>query len=198
MIIVDVESSGVDSEKCSLVSVGAVDFDTPERRFYEECRVWDGAHIDKEALEVNGFSKEEITDLNKQTDRELLEKFLKWSETVGEWTIAGQNPSFDRDFLRATAYRYHINWPLAHRTVDLHSVAFAHMVWRGIEPPSAKNRSALNLDAIMKYSGLLEERGKHNALEDALLEAECLSRLFYGRNLISDYAKYPIVFPVKK
>jgi DNA polymerase III epsilon subunit-like protein len=194
MIIVDVESSGIDQNKCSLLSVGAIDFDTPQRRFYEECRIWEGANVDPDALNVNGFTREQITDPNKQTDKELIEKFLKWVETVGEWTIAGQNPSFDRDFLMQTAYRYHLNWPLAHRTLDLHSMAYMHMLKRGIQPPSTKNRSALNLDSITKYCGLDFERKKHNALEDALLEAECFSRIMYNKKLLPEFDKHEIPF----
>jgi DNA polymerase III epsilon subunit-like protein len=192
MIIVDIEASGIDPNKCSIVSLGAIDFDTPSRRFYEECRVWDGAHIEKEALAVNGFSEASITDKNKKTDKELLESFLKWVKTVGEWTIAGQNPSFDRDFMIATSHRYHINWPLAHRTIDLHSIAYFHMIKRGITPPSTNNRSAINLDEILKYTGILVQRGKHNALEDSLLEGEALSRLMYDKPLLPEFAKYPI------
>ncbi len=194
MIIVDVESSGIDSGKCSLLSVGAIDFDTPGRQFYEECRVFDGAHIEKEALNVNGFTEEQATDKNRQSDKELIEKFLKWVESVGEWTIAGQNPSFDRDFLMKTAHRYHLNWPLAHRTLDLHSVAYMHMVKAKIEPPTTKNRSALNLDSITKYCGLDFERKKHNALEDTLLEAECFSRLMYNKKLLPEFEKFEIPF----
>ena len=192
MIVVDVEASGMDPQKNSLVSVGAIDFDNPENRFYEECRIWDGAHIEDEALKVNGFTREQITDSKKQTDREVVEKFLKWLETCKEHTIAGQNPSFDRDFLMYTAYRYHINWPLAHRTIDIHSVAYFHMIKNGLTPPTDKKHSALNLTRTIKYVGLEIERGKHNAMEDTLLEAEVLSRLMYDRPLIAEYAKYPI------
>lgn len=194
MIIVDVESSGVDANRCSLLSVGAIDFDTPERRFYEECKIFEGANVDPDALKVNGFTEEQIVDPKKQSDKELIEKFLKWVETVGEWTIAGQNPSFDRDFLMQTAYRYHLNWPLAHRTIDLHSIAYMHMLKAKIQPPTAKNRSALNLDAISKYCGLKIERGSHNALEDTLIEAECFSRLLYDKKLLTEFNKFEIPF----
>lgn len=192
MIIVDVESSGVDPNKNSLVSVGAIDFDNPENRFYEECRIWDGAHIEDEALAVNGFTRGQITDQKKQTDRELVGKFLKWMETCQEHTIAGQNPSFDRDFLMYTAYRYHINWPLAHRTIDLHSIAYFHMIKRGIEIPIENKHSKVNLTSIIKYVGIDMERGTHNALEDTLLEAECLSRLIYNKPLLPEYEKFAI------
>jgi DNA polymerase III epsilon subunit-like protein len=115
-----------------------------------------------------------------------------WTRGVGEWTIGGQNPSFDRDFLINTSNRYHINWPLAYRTIDLHSVAFFHMIKHSLAPPVKNNRSDLNLDRILEYVGLFVARKKHNALEDALLEAEAMNRLFYDRNLLEEYAHFPI------
>ena len=59
MIIVDVESTGIEPEKHSILSIGALDFDNPENQFYGECRAWDWAHIMDESLVVNGFSREE-------------------------------------------------------------------------------------------------------------------------------------------
>ena len=49
MIIIDVEASGTEHDKHSIVSLGAIDFDNPENRFYRECKVWTGAHIMDEA-----------------------------------------------------------------------------------------------------------------------------------------------------
>ena len=60
MIVLDVEASGTEAHKHSIVSLGALDFMNPTNRFYEECRVWEGAHIMDEALVVNGFTKEQI------------------------------------------------------------------------------------------------------------------------------------------
>ena len=58
MIIIDVETTGLDPERCSLVSIGAVDFSCPERQFYGECQAWDGAEVSADALAINGFTKE--------------------------------------------------------------------------------------------------------------------------------------------
>lgn len=192
MIVVDVEASGVSPEKNSLVSVGAVDFSDPSRRFYEECRIWDGAHVDSDAMAVNGFTKEQITDQKKKTDREVVLNFLEWINESKEKTIAGHNPSFDRDFLQATAYRYHIDWPLAHRTIDLHSICYFDMIRKGITPPTLHGHSALNLDAVLKYVGIPDEPKPHNALTGALVETESFARLFFGKTLLSEFAKYPI------
>jgi DNA polymerase III epsilon subunit-like protein len=157
-----------------------------------ECRIFDGAHVEKEALAVNGFKLDKLRDAKKKTDREVVEAFLEWMKTCNEWTLAGQNPSFDRDFLEQTAHRYHINWPLAQRTIDLHSVAYYHMTRAGKTIPSKNNHSALNLDAILLYVGLPERNGSHNALEDAQLEAEAFSRLFTGKGLLPEFEDFAV------
>lgn len=193
MIVVDVEATGVDARLCSLLSVGAVEFDNPENRFYEECRIFPGAHVEKEALEVAGFSVEQIQDVRKKTDKELVEDFLAWLKHCGEWTLAGQNPSFDRDFLMETAHRYHLDWPLAHRTLDLHSIAYYRLLKVGKGIPRKNNHSALNLDRILGAVGLPSRQTKHNALLDAELEAEAFSRLLYGRSLLPQFSAYPVL-----
>ena len=60
MLVVDVEASGTEAAKHSIVSIGALDFSNPSIRFYGECRIWEGAHVMPEALMVNGFSEEQI------------------------------------------------------------------------------------------------------------------------------------------
>src|SRR3989344_5615496 len=157
MIVVDMESSGLDPSKNGLLSVGAVDFSNPSNTFYGECRLWEGGHIDPEGLAVNGFTEEEVRDAKKQTEGELVRAFLSWTETCPEKTIAGQNPSADRDFLRASAHRSHIDWQFAYRTIDLHSIAYYHMLKRGMEIPTKHEHSALSLDKILVYCGVPEE-----------------------------------------
>lgn len=193
MLIVDVEATGVDAKLCSLLSVGAIDFDNPKNEFYMECRAFAGAHVEKEALQIAGFTVEEIHDLKKPTDGKVALAFLEWMKTCAEWTLAGQNPSFDRDFLQEAAHRYRIDWPLAHRTLDLHSIAWSHMLRRGIVPPLENKHSALDLERILSYVGISVKRGTaHNALEDAKLEAEAFSRLLKEANLLAEYRHMPI------
>jgi DNA polymerase III epsilon subunit-like protein len=197
MIIIDVEASGTDPNKHSIVSVGALDFANPTNRFYEECRMWDGAHVMDEALGVNGFTMAQIQDPKKQSEADITHAFLHWSEGVEERTFAGQNVSFDRDFMRAAAERAgHTNWPFAHRTIDTHSLCYMHMIQRGIQPPISNRRSALNLDAVLNYVGIPDEPSPHNALTGALSHAEIISRLLYGRKLLPEFSQFEI--PWKK
>ncbi len=192
MIVVDIEATGVEANKHSIVSIGAVDFSDPKRQFYEECRIFPGAHVMDEALAVNGFSLEAINDPKKPSDREVVEHFLKWALDSAEHTIAGQNPAFDRDFIKATAERYHLDWPLAHRTIDLHSVCYLHQIKRGIVPPVENKRSNLNSDAIMAYVGLPTEPKPHKAINGARYEAEAFSRLFYDKGLSDEFKTSPL------
>ena len=197
MIAVDVESSGTEAHKHSILSVGAVDMANPAKQFYEECHAWEGAKIEDEALAVNGFSKEQAVDPQKQSEAELVHKFIMWAQDIEEQTFAGQNPSFDRDFLKYAAERAgHTQWPFAHRTIDTHTLCYMHMVKRGVTPPlkEGKKHSGLNLDAILLYCGIPEEPQPHNALTGAKSHAEVVSRLLYDKKLLPEFEKFEIPF----
>jgi DNA polymerase III epsilon subunit-like protein len=192
MIVVDVEASGTTYDKHSILSVGALEFEHPENRLYLECCIWDGAHVDDDALRVCGFSYDEATDPTKETEAQLVAQFISWADGVEDQTFIGQNVSFDRDFLQAAAQRAGYNWPFAYRTVDTHSVAFMHMVKAGKKVPLKKRHSGLDLDAILNYVGIPEEPHPHNALTGALCHAEVLQRLLCGRKLLPEFSKYEL------
>ncbi|MBI3573695.1 3'-5' exoribonuclease [Candidatus Kaiserbacteria bacterium] len=200
MIALDIEATGVDAHKNSILSIGAVDLDDPTNQFYDECRAWEGAHIHDEALQVNGFSMAEATDPTKKTEAEAVRAFIAWATDRRDWTLLGQNPSFDRDFVLAACGRAHIEFPFAHRTVDTHTLAYMHMVTHGVVPPydAEKHRTALNLDAVLNYVGIPEEPKPHNALTGALCHAEVASRLLYDRPLLPDFSVFPIPWTVPK
>lgn len=193
MIVIDVEGTGVDYERHSIVSLGVVDLANPTRQLYVECRIWDGAHVMDEALAVCGFSHEEIIDPHKPSEAELVHAFITWASSMENQTFLGQNVSFDRDFLKAAARRAgHTEWPFAYRTIDTHSLAWMHMVKRGMVPPLAHHHSALNLDAILRYCGIPEEPKPHNALTGAKAHAEVASRLLSDTKLLPDFMQYEI------
>lgn len=193
MIVLDVEASGTEPAKHSIVSIGALDIENPTNRFYMECHIWDGAHVMDGALAVNGFTMDEIKDQSKPTEADLTHAFRDWSESVAERTFCGQNVSFDRDFLRSAAERAgHTDWPFAHRTFDTHTMCYMHMIAHGLVPPIRNHRSALNLDAVLNYCGIPEEPSPHNALTGALSHAEVTSRLLYSRKLLPEFNEFDI------
>lgn len=192
MIVLDIEASGTTYEKHSILSLGALDLARPEYRLYLECRIWDGAHVDPEALAVNGFSLAEAQDPTKQTEAQLIAQFLTWADDIEDQTLAGQNVSFDRDFVKAACERAGYAYPFAHRTVDTHTLAYMHHVLHGKQVPFDKRHSALNLDTILNYVGIPSEPEPHNALTGALSHAEVIARLLYGTPLLPEFTQYPL------
>jgi len=209
MIVMDIEATGLDTKKCSIVSLGALDFDNPENQFYMECRMFKGAVIEegdgvlKPALEINGFTEEQVRNTNKYSLEELVKSFLEWTKTCKDVTIAGQNPAtLDLPILNESFERYGYNLHsvgFGFRTMDLHSVALTYHLMKGMEYPKKDGkRSALDLDGILKFVGLPPEPKPHNALNGAKLEAEAFSRILYGKGLLKEYEKYSLPEHLKK
>ncbi len=195
MLVTDCEMTGLEPTLHSILSVGAVDLENPSRQLYEECRAWEGAKIEDEALEVNGFTREQATDSTKQTEGELVHKFIAFAEGMRDTTLAGQNVFTDLYFLQAAARRAgHTAWPFAHRIIDIHTLCFEHMIKRGVTPPlkEGKNHSGLNLEAVALYCGMPEEPKPHNALTGAKYSAEVVSRLLYDKKLLPEFEQYEI------
>jgi DNA polymerase III epsilon subunit-like protein len=194
MLVIDIEASGTNYQKHSIVSLGALNFNNPTHRFYAECRIWDGAHINTESLAINDMTEESVRDLEKKSEGEVVQEFFEWSQHIGDRTLAGQNVSFDRDFLKAAAEREGLSWDFAHRTIDTHTLCYMHMVKRGLTPPidTQHRRSALNMDAVLNYCGIPDEPQPHNALTGALSHAEVISRLLYGRKLLPEFESFDI------
>jgi DNA polymerase III epsilon subunit-like protein len=194
MISLDVESSGLDPRMCSIVSIGAVDTDDPTNQFYDECRIWEGADINDDALEVNGFTREELLDEGgKKTEAELIRDFVAWATDRPEnRTLLAQNVPFDLGFVQQACKRAGIESPFAHRALDLHTLCWMHMAMRGEEPPTSKHRTAINLTYVLNHCGLPEEPSPHNALTGALCHAEAFSRMAYNQKLLPDFSTFDI------
>ncbi len=166
MIILDIETTGTDPQKHQMVSLGAVDFETGET-FYDECRIYKTDDWEQEALDINGFTLEQITDPKKQTAFDLYKKFVKWAEPRSSM-LAGQHVgSFDVLFLQELHKRgrNESKFPFRFAFVDLHSVAFG------------KFKKSYTLPVICDKLGIVREVKPHNALNGALVEYECFKVL---------------------
>ena len=199
MIVVDIEATGNDPSIHSLVSIGAVDLKNPSRRFYGECKIWSGALVwegdgkyYKPALEVNGFTLEQITDPKKLSLKQLLKRFFKWLEKCENITLIAQNPFFDTAFLKDSAKRTSLKYPFGDRTVDLHAVAYTVLLQKRFNPPIKDQKSDLNTTQILNFVGLPKEPTPHNALTGAIMESEAFTRLVYGRGLLKQFKEYPL------
>jgi DNA polymerase III epsilon subunit-like protein len=192
MIVVDVETTGTDPVRHAIVAIGAVDFSRPERTFYRECRIWEGAAVQPEALAINGFTHEQITDPSRMPAAQAIAEFIAFCKEAPEHTLAGHNTSFDRNFLQAAADRHNLAWRFGHRVLDLHSFCWMHMAKAGIAQPVKNVHSALSLGAVLQYCGLPEEPKPHHGLTGANMEAEAFHRLINGAPLLDEFRQYPI------
>lgn len=193
MIVVDIETTGTEPSLHSIVSIGALELEKPENQFYGECKVWEGAAVQTEALAINGFSEDEIRDPSKQSLEVLMRGLIEWAENADERTFGGQNiGAFDLPFLRDSSQRYGLNWIFPYRSIDVHSLAFMHLVKAEKNPPVDKRRTAIDSAFIQKYVGIPEEPKPHNALNGAKVSAEAISRLLYDKKLLSEFEAYNI------
>ncbi len=198
MIIVDVEMTGLDPKKHSIVSIGALDFYNPNNQFYQECRIWEGAEIFEgntefePALKRNGFTLEQITDKSKPSVEQIIDFFVKWTNTCNVKLLAGHNPFIEYQFLKNSAERAKIEWPFAYRTVDLYSIFYEYILRNNLVKAKTDDPKKQNLDHILNYVGLPNETRPHNALTGAKMEAEAFSRLIHKRNLLKDFESYEL------
>jgi DNA polymerase III epsilon subunit-like protein len=168
MIVLDIETTGIDPRKHCMLSLGAVDYESGET-FYGECCIFGNAKVDQRALEINGFTLEEIRPGEKQCDFQLYISFLAWVDQFPNKLLAGHNVGhFDILFLEQI-HNQKINegtpWPFVYRTVDLHTVAFL------------KFGESLSHEKICERLGIPPEPKPHNALRGALSERDCLMML---------------------
>lgn len=207
MIVIDVEASGIDPKRNSLLSIGAVDFNNPENQFYQECYAFEGAEIDQSAIAYCGFTMAEATDKTKLSEGEIVENFFNWAKDQKEMTLAGENlvwldlailsyaaerHGLKHDFAFKSQFSYQQPMPFGFRTIDLHSLSYAHHLSRGIKPPMEKGLTRLSADTTFRYVGIPPEPKPHQALNGAKYEAEAFSRLIHGTNLLPEFAQFAI------
>lgn len=192
MIVLDVETTGITPWKHAIASIGAVDFNSPKNQFYREIQVSESANVQDGALRVNGFTREELYDTSKPTLQRVMEEFIEWASACEEKTLAGLNPAFDRDFLRAALHASEIPFPFSHRTIDVHSLCYAHALKRGVPPLMKRGITALSTDPILNYVGLPPEPKPHHALMGAKMEAETFSRLVHGTSLLEEFKHHSL------
>lgn len=90
--------------------------------------------------------------------------------------ICGQSVINDINFLKE-AYRLEkLKWPYSRTLIDLHTLSY--FVFRILKKNNHRTPDRLSLTAIAAHFGLEREGDFHNALEDAVLTAECLKRIY--------------------
>ena len=214
MIVLDIETSGLDSGRCGIWQIGAIDLRS-KREFLQEARIDGEDVIEVEALKVTGKTEKELRDSKKQSQKEMIINYLDWLNHVKEKMFTGQNVGWDISFIQNKCIRYMIidRFREIHsqRSIDLHAVVQErYFQIHGHYFIDGKGKSKMNLSQELEFCGLPDERinlqgsvvvkeGKpHNALEDCRLEGEIFSRLKYGKNLFLEYTQFKIPEAPKK
>ena len=192
MIVLDIETSGLDFYKCGIWQIGALDFYNPDNYFFQEARIDDEDIAQPKALEITGKTEKDLRDRSKQSQMQLLGKLFNWSKSCRVVNCGCENPQFDVNFIEIKSKKYGLKFPFPHRAFDLHSTAQERYFQIHGEFLIKDGKSDMGLTNILKFVGMQDNRGAHTALEDARLEAEVFSRLYSGRNLIPEYAGFAI------
>lgn len=192
MIVLDIETSGLNFNKCGIWQIGALDLNNPLNVFLDEARIDEEDEIEEGALRVTGKTSNELRDTNKKSQKELIESFFNWFNQTEYKNCICQNPQFDLGFLIIKSVKYGLKIPFHYRSFDLHSIAsFKYFQIHG-KFLIKEGRSDMGLTNTLNFCGLEDNRKEHNALEDCKLTAECFSRLLSGKSLFPKYNKFKI------
>ena len=184
LILFDIEGSGsvpgsTPYESGSIVSLGAVDFNTKDE-FYEECRIMDGRSYDDYALKINGFSKEQIFDSGKQSVLELVKKFEQFCAAHNSRIIAAWG-DYDIKMLNAAYMHYGVENGLPGKYLNLKNVSKAI---------AGKSKPGLSNTAVKL--GIPPEPHPHIGINGARLASEVTSLMLFGKHFYKEYEAYTV------
>lgn len=169
MIVIDVETGGLDPHKNPLLSIGAVEFENQDNTFYVAIAPYGDLEITEQALAINGINVNEWR--SKDPLEVAMKAFNDWVSPIPNKMIIGENPSFDRDFININLARCGIKSPFGYRTLDIHTAAFVKFKKAGIQ------FDKLGMDDTYRILFMEPEPKPHNALVGARMEAKAFSRL---------------------
>jgi DNA polymerase III epsilon subunit-like protein len=186
-IAVDTETTGLSPKENSLLSIGAVDLATGDT-FKMDCRVQDGRVVNDKALEVNGFTKEEIYDKSKPTAEEAVEEFEKFVKDHKAKVLIGYNFSFDLSFLYYAKYKSISAFKITPQALDLEEVMLKEVLPNDkLYPLSEKEKVEgrfPSLNASLNYFNSPDEMKPHISLTGALESAELYCLMKYKHHFI--------------
>ncbi|MBU1160012.1 hypothetical protein KKD04_02430, partial [Patescibacteria group bacterium] len=155
--MVDIETSGVDYINSGIWQIGAIDILTKEE-FFQESRIDEGDLVSKEALLIIGKTENQLRDLIKQSQKQLLINFFKWYSKRKNKIFIAQNPQFDLVFLDIKAKKYGLKSPFGYRAFDLHSIGALRYMQINGKFLVEKEISGMRLSRIIQFCGLNDPR----------------------------------------
>lgn len=214
MIVLDIETSGL-AGNCGIWQICAINLDDAPNYFLQESRVDDDDLIQEGALKVTGKTREELLDVTKQSQKQMILNYFNWVRNQPEKIFFGQNVGWDICMIQDKCFKYGITDLFSEihglRGNDLHTLAQdKYYELHGRYFLNDKGRSNMSLPNILNFCGIPDKRIKlekekvvragtvHNAFEDCQLEGEVLYRFKFGKNFFSEYSKFEIPYYLRK
>lgn len=188
LLILDLETTGLDSEINGIVSICAKLFNKNRElvtSFTHNCNP-EYAEINLGALKVNRFSIENIGYF--KPEQTVVKFFCDWLlglKIEGELVLAGHNTNFDLSFLKAKLRKYNINGfdqAVSHKVVDTATIG-RFLVMSGVLPENTKiSLKDLAIACDVEYDATKH----HNAEYDVDLTTKLLFKMIdmvnHGKN----------------
>ena len=160
IIVLDFESTGLNTKTCRVIEIGAV-------------KLVEGTIVDSLSILVNPKEplKPKITEITGITDMMLADKetaetaIPKLMEFIGDCPIAAHNANFDASLLKAELRRLGLSW----RAPVLDTLTFARKLY-----PDMKSHK---LGTVCKALGV-SLKNAHRAVHDATATALCLAKMY--------------------
>jgi DNA polymerase III epsilon subunit-like protein len=174
LIVVDVETTGLDTERHWVIEVAAINADTGEELYFVPALPLGALdEADGKALKLNGYFSRDVYAhrLDTATTERHWDQLWDWLDSN---TLAGSNPSFDAAMLNRaqhwnaggrTQRRFS---PWHHRLADLSAYAAGAL---GISPTAMPG-----LEVVCR-SLHVENLTPHSAMGDARATVECFRKL---------------------
>lgn len=177
IIVIDVETGGLDPQTDALLAIGAVCLNVDgaaEGTFHSLVAPAPGLFVNPSALAINGLKPSPSW----PPEAEALRAFDNFCQRWAPAMFAGCNIPFDSAFLAAAARRCHLPEPVGRHVLDIKSLALALHVNGALSLPIKRRLPSVSLDSILMALNLPVRHGQyHDALTDARLTANALWQL---------------------
>ena len=168
-ISVDIEAAGPLPPTYSMLSLGAVVVDDPQATFYVELRPTNDEAVPA-AMKVVGRTLEDFAKAGR-APKEAMAGFRDWLASVakgGKPVFVGFNATFDWAFVNFYFQHYLGENPFGIGGIDIKSY------YMGLSGCTWEDTRSSRIPAEFKTAGL---RHTHNALDDAIEQAEMFRRM---------------------
>ncbi len=176
LLLIDIESTGVDITKHELIELGAILLDKKtlkEKKTFEafiKPHKWSSR--DPEAMAVNQITWDQLKKASS-----LKSVLTKFQQTFGtKVTLANYGTILDTAMLRTSYKQINKNYPFDYHVFDIWPLCYTYMA-RKKKLTNPKKFPGFSLEDLAKTLKVTVPANRHTALADCRLEAEILRKL---------------------